>query len=126
MTQSNILNDRNCKEILNSITDGFAIVDIDSKIVEINPAYCEMYGYERDELIGLPITHHIHPDFRHVFDEFLEQIIRSRRFAGESVDVRKDGSNIYVEARGRLIHIGGKDYLPGIPGRDPCLLRLFD
>jgi len=114
MTQSNILNDRNCKEILNSITDGFAIVDIDSKIVEINPAYCEMYGYERDELIGFPITNLIHPDFRHMFDEFLEQIIRSGRFVGESVDVRKDGSTIHVEARGRLIHISGKDYLLAI------------
>ena len=29
MTQSSILSDRNCKEILNSITDGFVIVDID-------------------------------------------------------------------------------------------------
>ena len=114
MTQSSILSDRNCKDILNSITDGFAIVDIDSNIVEINSAYCEMYGYERDELIGLPITRLIHPDFRHVFDDFLEQIIHSRQFVGESVDVRKDGSIIHVEARGRLIHISGKDYLLAI------------
>ncbi len=114
MTRSSILSDRNCKDILNSITDGFAIVDIDSKIVEINPAYCEMYGYERDELIGLPITRLIHPDFRHVFDEFLAQIIETGRFVGESVDIRKDGSTIHVESRGRLIHISGKDYLLAI------------
>ena len=114
MTPSSILSDRNCKDILNSITDGFAIVDIDSKIVEINPAYCEMYGYERHELIGFPITRLIHPDFSHVFDDFLEQIIHSRQFIGESVDVRKNGSMIHVEARGRLIHISGKDYLLAI------------
>ena len=111
MTPSSILSDRNCKDILNSITDGFAIVDIDSNIVEINPAYCEMYGYERHELIGFPITRLIHPDFSHVFDDFLEQIIHSRQFIGESVDVRKNGSMIHVEARGRLIHISGKDFL---------------
>lgn len=114
MNRSSILTDRNCKDILNSITDGFAIVDINSKIVEVNPAYCEMYGYKRDELIDFPITDLIHPDFRHVFNEFLEQIIRSGRFAGESVDIRKDGSTFHVEARGRLIHISGKDYLLAI------------
>ena len=114
MTLSSILSDQNYKDILNSITDGFAIVDIDSKIIEINPAYCEMYGYERDELIGFPITSLIQPDSRHVFDEFLAQIIDTGRFVGNSVDVRKDGSTIYVEARGRLIHIDGKDYLLAI------------
>jgi PAS domain S-box-containing protein len=114
MTQSSILSDRNYKEILNTITDGFAIVDIDSKIIEINPAYCEMYGYERDELIGFPITRLIDPDFRHVFDEFLDQIIETGRFVGESVDIRKDGSTIHVEARGRLINISDKVYLLAI------------
>lgn len=114
MNPSSILSDLNYKEILNSITDGFAIVDIDSKIVEVNPAYCEMYGYKHDELIDFPITNLIHPDYRHVFNEFLEQIIDSGRFVGESVDIRKDGSIIHVEARGRLIDISGKDYLLAI------------
>ena len=32
--------------------DGILINDLDGQIVEANPAFCEMYGYERRELIG--------------------------------------------------------------------------
>ncbi len=42
--------------ILNGSMDGFIIVDVHQIIQEVNPAFCQMSGYKRQELIGQPIT----------------------------------------------------------------------
>ena len=38
--------------IINSINQAIVITNLEPKIVDVNPAYCEMFGYSREELIG--------------------------------------------------------------------------
>jgi PAS domain S-box-containing protein len=42
--------------IFEATIDGLVIIDLSGVIVEANPAYCAMFGYSYDELIGLPYT----------------------------------------------------------------------
>ncbi len=42
--------------IMKATTDGFWLTDNNGTILEVNPAYCEMTGYRRDEVIGHPIS----------------------------------------------------------------------
>ncbi|MBN2169302.1 MAG: PAS domain S-box protein [Actinobacteria bacterium] len=44
------------KTILQSAMDGFCITDVKGRILETNDAYCEMIGYEHDELLKMDIS----------------------------------------------------------------------
>lgn len=44
------------RALLESIPDGVLILDGSNRIVEVNPAYCRMSGYSRDELIKMKLA----------------------------------------------------------------------
>ncbi|MCA9149369.1 MAG: PAS domain S-box protein [Planctomycetales bacterium] len=81
---------------------GFVKVDHDGTIVMINAATLDMFGYERGELVGLPVEtlvpreqQHAHVDFR---SDYLKNPI-PRRMGSERhvVGLRKDGSTFPAE-----------------------------
>ena len=41
---------------------GFAIVELDGRVREVNPSFCAMLGYTRTELIGMSFQEFTHPD----------------------------------------------------------------
>ena len=49
-------NEERFKTITQTIMDGFSVVDIDGRIVEVNDAYCRMSGYSKDALLSMNIT----------------------------------------------------------------------
>ncbi|WP_103026928.1 PAS domain S-box protein [Salinibacter altiplanensis] len=42
--------------ILNTTIDGYLLYDGDGALHDVNPAYCEMVGYTRDELLAMNLT----------------------------------------------------------------------
>lgn len=70
------------------------------KIVYVNPAYCEMLGRTREEVIGKtprimqgPLTS------RAVLDRLRSDLADGRPFVGETVNYRKDGTAYYINWR---------------------------
>ena len=47
------------RNILETTNDGFWLVDLNGKILDVNKAYCTMSGYSKEELLGLTVK-----DFR--------------------------------------------------------------
>jgi len=45
-----------CQAIMKATPDGFWLINSKGLILEVNLAYCEMTGYQRDEVIGHPIS----------------------------------------------------------------------
>ncbi len=43
-------------QFLSTSLEGFLLIDKQGRIQDVNPAYCAMSGYSRDELMGQPIT----------------------------------------------------------------------
>ncbi len=43
------------EQILQTTMDGYILVDSDGKLIDVNPAYCEMIGYSRVELLNMSI-----------------------------------------------------------------------
>jgi PAS domain S-box-containing protein len=41
--------------ILNTMHDGYILADTNAKIIEVNPAYCKMVGYTKEELLEMTI-----------------------------------------------------------------------
>jgi len=99
------------RRIFDSVTDCLILCDFEGFIVEANPAACQTYGYTREEMIGHRAVEFVHPDYRHLFGQFRDQIAVGRHFCIESVDVRKDGTPLNVEVRGSTLSYGGKPHV---------------
>ena len=41
------------KKIINGSIDGFAITNMDGRIIEVNKAYCQLLGYTRNEILNM-------------------------------------------------------------------------
>lgn len=88
-----------------------AIVSLDEKhrVVDINPAFEEMFGYSIEELRGKNIDNFILPDEeREKGEELTKQVTSGKIVRTEGKRKRKDGSLIDVSVLGSPIFIDGK------------------
>ena len=87
------------RAIFNVSVDAINLWGPDLCMIDANPAYFEMYGYSREEVIGKSFPSGLPPDYV----DALHALIR-RTLAGESCQiemtaVRKDGERFLIEVR---------------------------
>lgn len=100
------------RSIFESISDGLVINDPDTgTVVEVNPAFCRMHGYSREEFLGMPPKRFIHPDSYALFDEYVVTVKAGRVFRCRAKEIRKDGSLFYIEVMGTQFQYLGKAHL---------------
>ncbi len=93
------------RRLYQSMRDAFVSVDMSGRIAEFNDAYCQMLGYEPDELRTLTYVD-ITPQEWHAFEaEVVEKQILQRRYSDtyEKEYRRRDGSIFPVELRTFLV-----------------------
>ncbi len=112
-------NERTAKELVESekkyrtmfedSPDAISLIQ-DSRIVDVNPAWLDLHGYESiEEITGRDIIEVIHPDDRHILHK------RRRRWPaignhGYAIrDIRKDGGIVDVEIFASRISLNGRD-----------------
>jgi PAS domain S-box-containing protein len=78
---------------MEAVEEGIAVVDGDGRFVEVNDAYADLYGYERDELVGSS-WELINPaeENERMHLQILPVLREEGSWRGESVGLRKDGS----------------------------------
>lgn len=89
----------------------FCVIDTQGRYLEINPAYCEMVGYSRAELLQAGIKELMHPADASAEIAFLrEQLLemQSKPIHMEARRVRKDGRIIWVEISATVIRDTGQ------------------
>jgi PAS domain S-box-containing protein len=95
--------ERRYQSIFEAASDGLIIIDLDTGlVVDANPAASTMYGYPRDEFIGLHPTSFIHPDSFHQYTEYVQAVQSQGINVALQVHIRRDGSQIYVELSGAV------------------------
>ena len=100
------------RSIFDSASDGLIINDVETgRVLEVNPAACRMYGYARDEFIGLYPDSFIHPDRSHLFEKYVEVVQSKGVYEGLQVHQRRDGSQFYAELSGSLYADQGCSYI---------------
>jgi PAS domain S-box-containing protein len=98
--------------IFDATGDGLVISDPHTGVVvEVNPAFAQMHGYDRDELIGARPAQFIHPDEHGLFTDFLDAVQHGLAYRGRARDVTKDGRVFDVEIRGRSLPFRGQPHL---------------
>ena len=91
------------------MVDGLVIIGKDGKFQFVNPAFSDVYQYSREETIGMDALEVIHPDYHHVFAQFMKELEEKGNFSGETIDVRKDGTTFHTDVKGGKIHFKGKE-----------------
>jgi hypothetical protein len=66
---------------------GMALATLDTRIVEINPAFCALVGRPREVLLGRTLTELVHPDHRAAENTRLERLIAGQT-AGYQTECR--------------------------------------
>ncbi len=93
--------------IIQTATDGIITIDSNHHIILVNPAAAKFFGYELDQMMGLPIDHFIPMRHRaghsHHVDQFGKTGTTIRQMGMQSADfsvtgLKKDGDEFPIEA----------------------------
>jgi PAS domain S-box-containing protein len=100
------------QKIFETASDGLVIQDLETGLViDANPAACRMYGYAREEFIGLPPTSYSHPGSSNQFTKYVQAVQLQGACVSQQEHIRRDGSQFYVEMSGTVYTEQGRSYL---------------
>lgn len=90
---------------------------LDAKFVYVNQAACNILGYTKEEMLDMDLED-MDPNFdRNSAQACMLEIKNSKNWRLETVQRKKDGTDIPIEVSGHGIIYGGKDYICAF-GRD--------
>lgn len=93
--------------IISTATDGFWILDSKTNLLEVNRAYCQMSGYNRDELLKMRVSDLSAQNTPEETYKRAEKIIEQGSGRFETRHKRKDGSIFDLEISARYLDIEG-------------------
>lgn len=93
--------------ILETTRDGFWTLDLDGRILDVNPGYLAISGYSRDDLMAMRVHDLEAIEAPEVVDAHMQKIVVSRHELFETVHRRKDGSIWHVEVSASFSTTGG-------------------
>ncbi|HEX2525481.1 MAG TPA: PAS domain S-box protein [Geminicoccus sp.] len=108
--------------IIEQAAVGMLLVGPDMRWIYVNPVFCALIGYSRDECIGMTVRQIMHPDdlpqtlvdVEQMYDGRIDSFRRERRY------VRKDGSVVWVTISVSRLGAGSK-------AQPPChLVQVID
>ncbi len=94
--------------------DIIIMFNVEGIIIEANERACEIYGYSREELIGLSIINLRAVNARAGFDATLDRIRHEESCRYETVHQRRDGTTFPVEISMRQINLEGRGFIHAI------------
>lgn len=97
------------KELFDSVAEGVFIFDPEERFVEVNDIVCGMFGYSKEELLGLEVRDVLDPGSLSRFENSLDKV-REERQASIELDIRtRQGSVMPVDMIFRSISYLGRD-----------------
>jgi PAS domain S-box-containing protein len=93
--------------ILGTAMDGFWLVDMQGRLLEVNEAYCRMSSYSEQELLSMSIPDLEASEFPVDIAAHIQKIIAQGEDRFESVHRRKDRSTFHVEVSVQFKSIEG-------------------
>jgi PAS domain S-box-containing protein len=100
--------------IFNTSVDGMVVLDEEGRTVDANPAFLEMLGYRREEILGAYPRQLVPPDSLEVCTQLAETAARGEAFQGECRALRRDGRLLDIEVRGLQMEYHGRPHVLAI------------
>jgi PAS domain S-box-containing protein len=100
------------QKIFETASDGLIINDLETGLlIEANPAACKMYGYAREEFIGLHPLSFSHPDRPQQFTQYIQSVMSQGMFMVQQEHIRRNGALFQVELSGAIYTDLDRSYL---------------
>lgn len=96
------------QSIFDAAGEGIAVRDLKGCLLDLNPAYCRMLGYRREELIGRPLEPLVDRSCRADIETYRHHLDQQREARLESVLLHKNGRRIPVEIYAIRHDYGGR------------------
>ena len=96
-TQALLEGDEALRDILDTTLDGFWRIDGQGRLQDVNPAYCQQSGYDRDELLRMHVSDLEVEESPAETAERIRRIIESGRDQFQTRHRRKDGTLWHIE-----------------------------
>lgn len=100
------------RTLFNFSPNGILIENQKGIIIDVNPAFCKILGYNREELIGMEVKKLTHPESRKEIERNIQVILGGTPLRHIRKNVTKSGSIIYVQLSESLLEL--PDGTPGI------------
>lgn len=84
---------------LNSLNEAVSVTDAEDRIIYVNPAFCKMYGYENEEVIGEKSSILWSPKNSSRLTEQIFPATMSGGWSGQLYNRKKDGSDFLISLR---------------------------
>ena len=104
------------KSILNNIGDPVFVKDDQSRLVIVNDAFCNIFGLERETIIGKTLAEDVHEGERESFLKIDKEVIESgvENINDETLTVRGGQTRSISTRKTRFESSDGKKYLVGV------------
>jgi len=99
------------RAVIESSTDAILLETLDGHVLDCNSAACSLYGYPREELVGMHISRLVPPQRLERILIANQQMVPEKSMVRESMGVRSDGSRFPSEVSTRLTRIRGEECL---------------
>jgi PAS domain S-box-containing protein len=110
--------ERNYRSIFEAVKDGLATIDPDTdRIVDVNPRWCEITGYPKEELKGHTVQEMFPPQMQvnYAFaHQTLQRIFQEGAIGFEWQMTTKAGKTVWLDVGMSRTSIGGKDMVLAI------------
>lgn len=103
------------RAIVNQVIVGIAQADLAGQITFVNDRYCEITGYQREELLAKRWQDLTHPEDLPDNAKLFERMMREDKpFSLEKRYIRRNGESVWVSIGASLLHTAGGQVLGGI------------
>ncbi|PYD47714.1 EAL domain-containing protein [Novacetimonas pomaceti] len=104
--EGQVLNSEICATIVHETDRGIVVLDAESRITHVNPAFGILSGYSEDEVAGndFSILFSGHGRDIRTLQQFREQVAEGRSFELDIQARRRDGDNIWLRAAVTPVH----------------------
>jgi PAS domain S-box-containing protein len=96
------------RTVIQITADGFWLVDMQGRFLDVNDAYCQMIGYSRSELLAMSISDIEANETPEEISMHIARIENNGKDRFETRHRHKDGSIIDIEVSMNYIEFGGK------------------
>ncbi len=105
--------ERTYREVFENVSDGLVVQEPETgELLDVNERYCELMGYDREELVGMTVADLIPEDADYTETEAFERIERARAEGPQLFEVdarRKDGTAFVGEVHLSVVELRGDE-----------------
>ncbi|RLD74266.1 MAG: hypothetical protein DRI87_01575 [Bacteroidetes bacterium] len=103
-TEEIINKEKQYRLLFNFSPNGILIEDEDGTILDVNPAYTDLMGYTKEELIGQKVHILTHPENRDKVEKNIDLLLKGKILRHTEKSVKKDGTVTFMELSERTFN----------------------